>query len=150
MKIVLDTSALLLGKPLPPNFEYYAPPKVMEEIEKKLGTCPMEIFVMVPEKEFMDKVVETAKKTGDYAKLSEADLEVIALALQLKACILTEDFSIQNVASLLGIKFYGDKEIKEIRRWVFRCTGCGRYFDDFVEICPYCGHEVKRTRRRKK
>jgi len=150
MKVVLDTSALLLGKPLPSDFEYYAPPMVMEEIEKKLGSCPMEIFVMMPEKKFMEKVVEMAKKTGDYKKLSEADIEVLALALQLNACILTEDFSIQNVASFLGIDFYGDKEIREIRHWIFRCTGCGRYFDVFVETCPYCGHEVKRTRRRKR
>ena len=148
MKVVVDTSALLTGKPLPRDLEYYTPPSVMEEISRKVVDVFLEIIYMQPEDKFVEIVINIAKKTGDMEKLSPADIEVLALALQLNASILTEDFSIQNVASHLGIKFYGDKKIKEKRKWIFRCTGCGRYFEEFTKVCPYCGHEIKRTRRR--
>lgn len=150
MKVVVDTSALLTGKSLPADFNYFAPPSVMDEISRRVGEIFIDIHYVQPDTEFLDIVKNAAKKTGDLKKLSSTDLEVIALALQLNAPILTEDFSIQNVASYLGIKFFGDKEIKEERKWIFRCTGCGRYFNEFLEVCPYCGHEIKRTRKKRR
>ena len=49
----------------------------------------------------------SASKAGDFHKLSEADMQLLSLALQLKAegytpKIVTDDYSIQNVAKQLA------------------------------------------------
>lgn len=88
--------------------------------------------------------------TGTSPRLTEADISVIALALQLDKkydiTVITDDYELQNVLALHNIKFKGIKTvgIKKIIRWAYRCTGCGRYFKMPHEICPYCGSAVKR------
>ena len=52
----------------------------------------------------------SASKVGDSHKLSETDLQLLALALELKTegvapQIVTDDYSIQNVATQMGIGF---------------------------------------------
>ncbi len=88
--------------------------------------------------------------TGASPRLTQADISVIALALQLyekyDITVITDDYELQNVLALHNIKFKGIKTvgIKKIIRWTYRCTGCGRYFKNPLEICPYCGSAVKR------
>jgi UPF0271 protein len=91
-------------------------------------------------------VKEAASRTGDLEKLSATDIEVIAVALEVKGTIVTDDFAIENVASVLGLKFYG-ADLKPISReikWHFRCTGCGKKFSTHTKECPVCGHTVRR------
>ena len=38
--------------------------------------------------------------------------------------------------------------IVEVVLWRYRCTGCGRYFEDPTKECPVCGSRVKTTRAR--
>ncbi|HEX69286.1 MAG TPA: hypothetical protein ENG10_03210, partial [Candidatus Bathyarchaeota archaeon] len=54
--------------------------------------------------------MQQSKRTGDFKYLSQADIEVLALALQLKnsgenPTVVTDDYSMQNVANKLGIEF---------------------------------------------
>jgi rRNA maturation endonuclease Nob1 len=39
-------------------------------------------------------------------------------------------------------------EIKHEYRWVYRCKGCKRYFNEYHEVCPYCGSGLKLVRKK--
>ena len=71
--------------------------------------------IFAPSQEFVDKVKASATSVGDSFFLSEADKQVLALALEIKARgdnpqIVTDDYSIQNVAKSTGagVCFAGD------------------------------------------
>ena len=90
---------------------------------------------------------------GDLRFLSEADIQVLALALELKDkdCnphIVTDDYSIQNVANKLGIQFaplitFG---IRYRFSWTLYCPACFRKYaaDHRSKRCEVCGTELKR------
>ncbi|MEM0097276.1 MAG: hypothetical protein QXT35_03775 [Conexivisphaerales archaeon] len=91
---------------------------------------------------------------GANPKLTEADISIMALALQLgekyDVTVITDDYELQNALALNNIKCKGIKTIgiKKIIQWTYRCTGCGRYFKRPFEICPYCGSKVRRKPRK--
>ena len=95
---------------------------------------------------YINEVINFAKKTGDYYVLSKTDIDVIALALQLNATIISDDYAIQNVARLMNLKYYGAgiETIKKEIKWKYRCTGCHKIYKNYIEICPVCGHKTKR------
>ncbi len=102
-----------------------------------------------------DRAMDAARTTGDLPKLSEADLSVIALALERQTVIVvTDDFAVQNVLSFLHIRFtgggeLGDRTIRETRILKPRCRGCGRFYTDMaMKECPICGSEVRPVRSR--
>lgn len=145
---VLDTSAILAGiKPKPE--EVAIPQSVLDEVH---GNYPeLALYrVLHPSPESIEKVKEASRKTGDYEVLSTADIEVLALALDMNAILITDDYAIQNVAQHLGVKYEtGEMQgIKEMRRWKWRCESCGRYFRRYYEECPVCGGKLRRVRSR--
>ena len=98
------------------------------------------LTVLEPEKTYMWRVEKAARETGDYEKLSEADKSVLALALQLGAILVTDDFHVQNVAAVLGIPVQGEVRIRRVLRWVRKCVNCGaEYPPDTKGRCPRCG-----------
>jgi len=111
----------------------------------------------MPSKDALTLVKQTAQQTGDDRRLSIADIEVVALALDInnnenqEATILSDDYSIQNVASTLDIKYQGilQKEITKKFKWVSRCPGCGKQFNEPVKICPICGTATRSLPRKK-
>lgn len=157
-RYVLDTSALLSGKEFP-NGELYIPPSVLEEMRpggrmrRKVDfylEAGMKVQEPVPESEAVVK--RKAAETGDEARISETDLEVLALALDLGATILTDDYSIQNLARNLGIQYYPlqMRGIKEAWTWDYVCSGCGRRYEKPAGNCPECGSKIKTRRRLKR
>ncbi|MEM3396801.1 MAG: PIN domain-containing protein [Thermoplasmata archaeon] len=156
-KYVLDASAVLCGKDIVAGAEIYVPPSVAEELGRGKYRRKLEnlvgilITVVGPDKESREIIKEEANKTGDLLRLSNADIDVLALALDLKATILTDDYSIQNVAKHMGIEYQPIAEagIKEEFQWEYVCMGCRRRFEEPLKECPICGAEVK-TKRRKK
>ena len=70
------------------------------------------------------------------------------IARELGGTVLTDDYSIQNVASRLGIPYEVilERGIREVVRWRYRCTGCGKFFEKPTKECPVCGARVKTTR----
>ena len=94
----------------------------------------------------IDKVVAAARRTGDYQKLSEADISIIALALQLGIVLITDDFEVANVATTLKIpvKSVASKGITHTRRWIAYCSACGRAFGPNAKECRLCGNRLRR------
>jgi endoribonuclease Nob1 len=156
---IIDTSAILSGKPLSfPDITILTTPGVSDEFHpggrdfqrfellKETG-----LMIQMPTKDSIKKVKQTAQKTGDDRRLSVADIEIIALALDItnvekqEATILSDDYSIQNVASTLGIDYQGfvQKGITKKFKWVSRCPGCGKQFTEVEKICPICGTETR-------
>ncbi len=156
--VVLDTSAILSGRPLPMDEARLVTSEGVDsefspggrdfrrfELLKEAG-----LQVCSAEKNHIDLVVSAAKKSGDDARLSDVDVGLIAVALGFvsQGCdvsLWSDDFSIQNVCSKLGIKFVGVSisTIQKRFKWRGRCRGCGRYFSKPTKECPVCGSEVR-------
>ena len=115
--------------------------------------------VRAPKKSFMDKVKASARLVGDSFFLSEADLQVLALALELRAMdlapsIATDDYSIQNVANQMGIEFASliTLGIRFRLQWLRYCPACHKRYPANYKSkrCEICGTELKRKPLRKK
>jgi UPF0271 protein len=63
---------------------------------------------------------------------------------------MTDDYAVQNVASMIGIKVepISQSRIKDKIIWGKKCTGCMKRFDRGEE-CPICGSPLKKIRKRK-
>ncbi len=108
--------------------------------------------VKSPSDSYVEKVSEASGKVGDVL-LSWADRQVLALALELKdtglnSQIVTDDYSIQNVADLVGVEFtslmtYG---IRYRLYWIKYCPACHRKYRSSFQHkhCEICGTELKR------
>ncbi|NXU97830.1 NOB1 protein, partial [Cettia cetti] len=89
--VVADTGAFLSAAPLQDIADaLYTVPEVLAEIRdrparRRLAALPCELRVRRPRPELLRFVTEFSKKTGDYASLSAADLQVLALTCQLQA-----------------------------------------------------------------
>ncbi|MEM5853713.1 MAG: hypothetical protein QXG39_09900 [Candidatus Aenigmatarchaeota archaeon] len=149
MRVVFDSSAVIYIQDFRKFEEVLIPPSVVEEIKDKLSRMKLEAFefkVVQPEKKFLEIVKKVAEKTGDLEKLSKADLEVLALAKQFSLKIVSDDYSIQNVAKMLGIDYItiSTKGIKKVFIWKKFCVVCGRKFEKSLNVCPFCGGKLKR------
>ncbi len=164
--LVLDTSAFVAGfDPFSLGEEQVTVPKVEEEIRRnsmvktrfEMAVESGRLKVKVPSEEFSNRVKTPANKAGDSFKLSETDMQLLALALELKESgyspqIVTDDYSIQNVATQMGIEFLALATfgIKRLLEWIRYCPACHREYPancTFKE-CQVCGTELKRKPRR--
>lgn len=151
--LVLDSSALFSMEQLPDE-ESCCPPGVIDELTKyhdrRLDLWGDMLRVSDCTKESMNKVTETARKSGDLGRLSPVDMSVLALALDVEGTILTDDYSIQNVARIMNIpcKAVGQKGIKKVEKWNYQCIGCHKWYKEKVSECPICGSSMKACRRK--
>jgi UPF0271 protein len=115
--------------------------------------------VEMPSRRSLRTVKEASKRIGDVLFLSDADLQVLALALELKhegrnPQIVTDDYSIQNVADLLETDFVSLMTfgIRFRLLWILYCPACHRkYPSDYrFKSCEVCGTRLKRKPLRKK
>jgi UPF0271 protein len=154
---VLDSSVLYYGKDLPEGFECVITPGVVRELnrEEMGGRLEMlletKIKVSSPTEQSMQRVIAEAEKTGDSRRLSVTDKELLALALDLGYELMTDDYSIQNLARVMGLPCRGmdQKGIAEVFEWQAKCKGCGKLFPADVRVCDVCGTETKTRRKRK-
>jgi len=96
---------------------------------------------------------KSSTESGDMRFLSEADLQILGLAMELKVgghapTIVTDDYSIQNVASKIGVDFtplvtFG---IRYYLHWLLYCPACRKkYPSDYgSKRCEICGTQLKR------
>ena len=164
--MVLDTSAFLAGfDPFSVSEDQVTVPKVEEEIRStsmtwvrfKTAVENGKVKIKAPSEEYWNKVKASAKKVGDMFFLSETDLQILALASELKAegrtpQIVTDDYSIQNVATQLGIEFMALATfgISRLLNWIRYCPACHRKYpaDYKSTTCEVCGTELKRKPQR--
>lgn len=164
--IVLDTSAFLAGfDPFSLSEEQVTVPSVEEEIKRSSIICTRfrtaiesgKLEVKEPRQEFLSGAKVFASKLGDSYLLSKADTQLLALALELKAegyapQIVTDDYSIQNVATQMGVEFLALATfgIKRLLEWIRYCPACHREYpaDCSSKECLVCGTQLKRKPRR--
>ena len=96
-----------------------------------------------------EQVETTSQETGDGGVLSAVDTELLALALERNATLITDDFAMQNVAAALKIVWLPVETAGIARelRWRWTCVGCRQHCDEPHGECPTCGSELRRTRR---
>jgi len=154
MKIVLDASAVLSGVTIPCTDELLMPPLVEAELGHAWARRKLEYLkevclrVQEPSRASVEAIKAKCRETGDDARLSEADIQVLALAREAGATILTDDYSIQNIAMSQGIPFrpVSQKGIGAVFVWRYRCAGCKKFFETALKECPICGSEVRSYR----
>ena len=160
--LVLDTSAFIAGfDPFGVTDPVFTVPAVGHEVVSnsimytrfKTAMENGKLQVKAPSVLFVDKVTQSSKALGDVLYLSDTDKQVLALALELKsggedALIVTDDYSIQNVADQLGLGFaplmtFG---IRYRLDWMIYCPACHRKYptDYKSKTCEACGTELKR------
>jgi len=159
--LVLDSSAIMNGyNPLlVTNHRQIITVDALNEIlkaeERSLVEYAIEIKRLekaAPKPATIMKVEEAARKTNDRKYLSNSDISTLALALDLieegwKPVVLTDDFSMQNVAKVLGIEYapIATQGIRRVINWKLYCPACGRkYNDENVNECKICGTKLKR------
>ena len=151
MTFILDSSALFSMEDLPEDS--ICPPGVAEELRRykdpRLDRWGDLLRISECTKESADRVREVARKSGDMGRLSDVDISVIALAIDVGGIILTDDYSIQNVSRIMGMdyKSIGTPGIRKVERWNYRCNGCGKWFKEDVKECPICGHSLRSHRK---
>nr|HDO80714.1 ribonuclease VapC [Candidatus Bathyarchaeota archaeon] len=160
---VLDSVAFIRG--YPPQLigeEHYIPLALAEELKDERSKTLLEasvrsghVKIRQPTQYAIEKSKEAARETGDIRGLSEVDLHILALAVDLMAegvesVIVTDDYSIQNVAHKMKILFKPMTQhgIKEAVKWKVYCSACRKvYPPTYLGVrCEVCGGELKRKK----
>ncbi|TFF84366.1 MAG: hypothetical protein EU552_00680 [Promethearchaeota archaeon] len=167
--LIFDTNIFLKGIDINIFKEkIYTTPKIIEEIDVlkysdknrnilnriEVAIANEHLIIREPKKEYVMKTVNRSNFTGDLTALSKADIELIALALELKeraeeeVILYSNDYSIQNLASEMKIKYSSihKKGIEEQKIFEFFCPHCKKTYDigTFDKICEICGSILKR------
>ncbi len=108
-----------------------------------------DLNIVMPSKESMERAKKILNRTNH--KLSPADLSLLALCIEYKnknkeVVLVTDDYSLQDVASSYGIKVEGivKEKTKERYRWKRICPACNR--ENSYAICEVCGTKTKYVR----
>ena len=109
---VLDSSAFYAGIPFSSSEPSVTTSHVYNEIKHiKKDHDAVQILIETrrlkisdPDHRFIITVNNAAKKSGDFPNLSQEDVSIIALSLQINAELITDDFAVSNVAKNLSIK----------------------------------------------
>ena len=154
---VADSAVFIMGYPVESTL-LITVPAVVNELKSSEAAMRFELAreegarVEAPQPDMMEDVLIMAKHTRDVEELSTTDIEILAKALERKdnATLLTDDYAVQNVAVMLGIdvKPIVQKKIRDILVWEKQCVGCRKRFDE-GDICPICGSDLKKRRKRK-
>jgi len=122
----------------------------VEHIKKKHGALEMlqqtnRLQIREPSDEFITLVKNASVKTGDSTTISKQDITIIALALENKIELITDDFAVTNVARQLKIQTLSlmTQGISTVGKWIIYCSMCGKEFSKEKE-CPICGSKLNR------
>ncbi len=132
-------------------------PAVYAEVKDEQSRIRLEFVeglkVIEPDARCVGRVAEAARTSGDHMRISKADGDLLALALQEQEAgkdvvVMTDDYAVQNVARRLGVPTAAlrQKKTRGSVAWEKRCAGCGRTFADGEE-CPVCGSPLRLKKR---
>ncbi|MEM1587155.1 MAG: hypothetical protein QXX99_07225 [Candidatus Bathyarchaeia archaeon] len=160
--LVLDTSAFMAGfDPSTVNEETFTVPEVGLELNDRstpklrfvTSVESGRLLVVNPSPEYIEFVKSISDKVGDSGALSETDILVLSLAAQLKdsgyeAVIVTDDYSIQNTAEKIGLKYapLANFGIRYQFHWIICCPACGKKYPPSKRemVCEDCGTRLER------
>lgn len=150
---VLDATSFYAGVPFSSQETGFTTPLVFEEIKhikKNHGAVQTlidlgRLHVIEPEKKFTNIILEKANQTGDLPNLSKEDVSVLALCIQIDGELVTDDYTVSNVAKHLELKVIPimTKGISKVLDTVYFCPACGKVSKK-MSSCPICGSKLKR------
>lgn len=151
-RFLLDTAGILEAPNLSPS-DCVTCPEVTAEIRpggasarrlEQMLAGGME--VRIPTNESIARVQERAQKVGNLARLSAADVAVLALALDVPGTLVSDDYTVLDLASrfALPVQTIRTTGVQRSLEWAARCKGCGRQFDAAAAgaPCRVCGSPV--------
>lgn len=154
---VLDTSAIIAGfAPGLIDAQQLTVPEVINEAQTLSAKLKLETAVSLgnvgiedPPEEAVAEVRDEVAKTGD--KVSETDIKILGLAFHLQKLgkdpvVVTDDYAIQNLATLLEITYsqIAQPGITTVLRWKKRCPSCGKTYPVDASSCEVCGSKLRR------
>jgi endoribonuclease Nob1 len=157
--LVLDTSAFIMGFNPSKAQDAYSVRAVEKELSE--GTMPQlrfrmfsekgDLIVRTPSPRGESLVEEASSRAGESGYLSDADREVLALAMDLKLegkepVVVSDDYAIQNLADHLQISHSSLANFGIVHRfdWIMYCPACFRRYKPPLKKCGVCGTELKR------
>ena len=157
--VLLDASALIQGFEAADE-KYFTVREVVEEVKNRIARIRIETYISSnkliirsPKSTFIERLESMTVKMGESIVLSPADKKFLSLALQMNeegydVILITEDYSVQNMAKELGIGYrsLATPGIKRRISWTIYCPGCYKIFDEPQpnSICPVCATRLKR------
>jgi UPF0271 protein len=150
---VLDATSFYAGVPFSSQEQSFTTPLVFEEIKhikKNHGAVQTlidlgRLNIIAPEKKFTSMILEKANQTGDLPSLSKEDVSVLALCIQIDGELITDDYTVSNVAKHLDLKVIPimTKGISKILDSAYFCPACDK-ISKKMSNCPICGSKLKR------
>lgn len=150
---VLDATSFYAGIPFSSQEQSFTTPLVFEEIKhiKKSHDAVQTLIdldrlkIIEPDQENINFILTKAKNTGDFYDLSKEDVSVLALCVQLNAELITDDYTVSNVAKHLNLKVIPimTKGISKILDSVYFCPACDKIFQK-ISNCTICGSKLKK------
>jgi len=158
--LVVDANIFIEGFDLDgyrEKFILMTTPGIVSEVERIGDQYRLEyalgagLKVSHPSDEHVRSIEVICNKMGEGRRLSKIDVELLALAERENAIVISDDYSVQNIAAVIGLEVLTglQRGIKEIYRWGKKCEGCRRKFSDVEKSysdCPVCGSKLKDIR----
>ena len=114
MTLVLDSAAFINDYFFQRNEDCFTVQEVVDELkdfksrqlaEAAIASGKLKLSFVNP---VSLKIVERiAEEVGSLEHLSEADLKVVALAVQLNAKVVSDDYTVQNLCAHIGLEYEG-------------------------------------------
>lgn len=156
---ILDATSFYAGVPFSSQEQSFTTPLVFEEIKhiKKSHDAVQTLIdlgrlkIVEPEEKFIKLILEESKNTGDLSELSKEDMSVLALCVQLSGELVTDDYTVSNVARHLNLKVIPimTKGISRVLDSVYLCPACNKSFKKMSD-CPICGSKLKKKSAQRK
>ncbi len=156
---LLDAAALFASYQLmlPPNVSAVTTSDVLREVRDaesyrsvELSLSAGKLAIVEVDEVLIDEAVRVVSELGEVGKLSKADLSLAALMVKYsrEGCytvVVTDDYSLQNVAAYLNLYVLGVKRgvISRVVKYLVVCEACG-FRGVSEDYCPVCGGRMVR------
>jgi len=164
--IVLDASAIINTRSIPlleRKAKWLMPNRVYDEVLDSFSRFRADALIAgnqlrlaAPAKETVIMIMREAQRIGARGRLSQADVDVIALAYDERSrgnqvVVVSDDYQVQNLASVLEISFQGAslETITEFIAYKYICPIC-RLRSNVPGLCENCGTPLRRAIARKR
>jgi UPF0271 protein len=137
MKPVVDANVLIRGRNKPFRSAVTAP-SVYSELESEKAQNSFQNFdveVREPGEKAVKKVRSLSREIN--SPTSDADEQLVALALETGGKLISDDLAVQNLARHLDLEYdsFLSDRIDETRTWKMVCENCGRTVDGSECVC---------------